>query len=117
MDKESNDITAIAKVCHQANKAWCESNGDHSQKDWDEAAEWQRQSAINGVVFAMNNADAEPSAQHDAWMEEKVAEGWTRGDVKDAGKKTHPQLVPYDDLPAEQQKKDKLFRAIVRALW
>lgn len=44
-------IVNIAKTCHQANKAWCEANGDNSQKDWDEAEDWQRDSAIKGAEF------------------------------------------------------------------
>lgn len=50
--------TSIAKICHQANKAWCEVTGDNSQKDWDEAEEWQRESAIKGVAFKIANPDA-----------------------------------------------------------
>ncbi len=37
----------IAPVCHQANKAWCEANGDYSQKDWHGAEGWQRESVFN----------------------------------------------------------------------
>ena len=33
---------AIAIACHQANKKWCELNGDFTQKDWSEAEQWQR---------------------------------------------------------------------------
>ena len=106
----------IAIVCHQANKAWCEVNGDKSQKDWNEAEEWQRDSAIKGVMFALNNPDAPDSAQHDAWSEDKKAHGWVYGEVKDAEAKTHNCLVPFEELPEHQQKKDKLFRAIVNAL-
>lgn len=39
-------VEKIAVVCHQANKAWCEMNGDFSQVDWHEAPEWQRNSAV-----------------------------------------------------------------------
>ena len=106
----------IAIVCHQTNKAWCEANGDYSQKDWEFAEEWQRDSAIKGVEFAIENPDAPDSAQHDAWMQDKVNSGWVYGEVKDAEKKTHPCIVPFDQLPEFQQKKDKLFRAIVNAL-
>lgn len=44
------------------------------------------------------------------------ADGWTYGEVKDAERKTHPTLVPFGDLPAGQQQKDRLFVAIVAAL-
>lgn len=106
----------IAMVCHQANKAWCEINGDHSQKDWADAEEWQRESAIKGVQFKIDNPDAGHDAQHNSWMKEKVDQGWVYGEVKDAEAKRHPCIVPFDQLPEFQQKKDALFCAIVDAL-
>jgi hypothetical protein len=112
----NDKVQQIAKVCHQANKAWCEANGDNTQKDWDNAEQWQRDSAIKGVEFTIANPDAPDSAQHDAWMKDKIEAGWTYGEVKDAQAKTHPCLVPFELLPEFQQKKDKLFRAIVNAL-
>ena len=91
-------------------------NGDDSQKDWAETPEWQRDSAIKGVEFAIANPDAPDSAQHDAWMSDKISDGWVYGELKDFEKKTHPCIVPFEKLPEFQQKKDKLFRAIVNAL-
>jgi hypothetical protein len=110
------NVMQIAVVCHQANKAWCEANEDYSQKDWEQAEDWQRDSAIKCVEFAIANPDAGDSAQHDAWSADKVADGWVFGDVKDPVKKTHPCLVPFEQLPEFQQKKDRLFRAIVNSL-
>jgi hypothetical protein len=106
----------IAKACHEANRAWCQSDGDFSQKHWDEAEQWQRDSAIAGVRFRLENPDAPASAQHEAWSADKIANGWKYGKVKDAEKKTHPCLVPFEELPEFQQKKDKLFQSIVDAL-
>lgn len=116
METTTAAVIAIAKVCHQANKAWCESNGDHSQKDWNEAENWQRTSAIAGVVFILSNPDAGHDATHNNWMRDKVADGWVYGIVKDAEKKTHPCIVPFTELPKHQQQKDALFNSIVRAL-
>lgn len=110
------DYTPIAIVCHQANKAWCELNGDTSQKSWEDAEKWQRDSAIKGVEFRTTNPTAGKDAQHNAWMEDKVANGWVKGDVKDPVAKTHPCIVPFEQLPLFQQKKDALFCAIVDAL-
>lgn len=107
---------AIAMVCHQANKAFCEANSDFSQQNWEDAPQWQRDSAVKGVEFRINNPDSPHSAQHDAWMADKVAEGWVYGEVKDADKKTHPCIVSYEQLPEFQQKKDALFQAIVDTL-
>jgi hypothetical protein len=110
------NIEAIAKVCHEANRAWCEQNGDNSQKPWAEAEQWQRDSAVAGVEFRINIPDSGDDAQHNAWMQDKIGAGWTYGEMKDAEAKTHPCIVPFDQLPEFQQKKDALFCAIVDAL-
>jgi hypothetical protein len=107
-------IEAIARVCHEANRAWCEANGDDSQTGWADAGDWQREAAITGVQVALKGATAEE--QHDAWCREKAAAGWVYGPVKDPERKSHPCLVPYDQLPETQRAKDALFVAIVRAL-
>ena len=111
-----SEIENIARVCHEANRAYCQSIGDDSQLPWGEAAAWQRESEIKGVEYALANPDAPASAQHEAWLSDKLAGGWVYGEVKDAEKKTHPCCVPYEQLPVEQQKKDALFKAIVAAL-
>lgn len=109
-------IEQIAKVCHAANKALCDANGDTSQKQWDEAEQWQRDSAIKGVQFRLDNPNATPEEQHGAWMKAKLEDGWKLGDVKDAEQKTHPNLKPYDQLPDVDKKKDYLFQGVVDAL-
>jgi len=45
--------------------------------------------------------------EHERWVEERLANGWTVG-PKDIGKKTTPWLlVPYEKLPDEEQEKDR----------
>ena len=113
------DPRDIARVCHEANRAYCEALGDLSQPSqppWDEAPDWQVDSAIKGVQVRLENLDAPISAQHESWCADKMAEGWKWGEVKDPAKKEHPCLVPYDELPPELQVKDRLFVGIVRAL-
>lgn len=109
-------VEHIAKICHQANKAYCESIGDMSQKSWEEAEQWQRDSAVAGVQYRMDNPGATPEGQHESWKKAKEDAGWAWGEVKNAELKTHPQMVPYDQLPEEQKKKDALFQAVVDAL-
>jgi hypothetical protein len=106
----------IAPICYQANKAFCESYGDYSQKDWYQADDWQKQSAIKGVQFRIENPDAGHDAQHNSWMAEKVADGWVYGESKNAEAKTHSCIVSFEQLPIFQQKKDALFCAIVDSL-
>ena len=109
-------VDQVAQVAHQVNMAYCASQGDTSQKPWKEAPEWQRASAIHGVCFHLDNPDAALSHTHDSWMKEKVESGWVYGPQKDENKKTHPCIVPYEDLPIEQKAKDCLFTAVVSAL-
>lgn len=106
----------IAKVCHEANRAYCKALGDNSQMAWEFAPDWQRDSAIAGVEFIRAHPDAPPSASHESWLALKESEGWKYGPVKDAEKKEHPCFVSYQLLPVEQKAKDYIFGAIVRAM-
>jgi hypothetical protein len=109
-------IEEIAKTCHEVNRAYCSGIGDDSQSHWDNAPDWQKDSAIDGVKLHIECPNLGTSASHDVWMAHKIAEGWVWGDVKDPGKKTHPCIVPFDDLPIEQQMKDALFASVVRGM-
>lgn len=110
------EIEEIAIACHEANRALCIAFGDDSQESWDRAPAWQRDSAMTGVKFAQENPRAGPDSSHNSWSEEKLADGWVFGETRDAAAKTHPCLVPFDQLPPQQQAKDYVFRAIVLAL-
>lgn len=108
-------VEGIAQACHEANRAVQLATGDPAPSPhWDDAEEWQRDSAISGVKFALNGAT--PEQQHEEWCRDKETAGWSYGDVKDPAAKTHPCLVPYGQLPAGQKAKDALFVAIVTAL-
>ncbi len=107
--------TEIARVCHEANRALQQVQGDPAPSPgWDDAPAWQRDSAVEGVEVALRGASAEEL--HESWCATKRADGWTYGAVKDADAKTHPCLVPYDQLPDEQRLKDQLFANVVSAL-
>lgn len=109
-------IEDVAKVCHNVNKAFCESLGDMSQAEWDDTSEWQRASAIDGVKYHFVHLNALPSDSHENWLLFKMNEGWVFGTVKDPILKTHPCIVPYLDLPVEQRAKDYIFREICHQL-
>ena len=116
MSKETSKEYKIARVCHEANRAYCETIGDNSFKPWNESPLWQKESSINGVKFHLDNPHANPSSTHLNWLKEKERTGWKYGEVKDENLKTHPCFLPYDKLPEEQKKKDYLFKAIVDSL-
>lgn len=64
---QKNKVLYIAKVCHEANRAWCLSEGDYSQDLWENADEWQRRLAIKGVEFRLANPTAGEDAQHNVF--------------------------------------------------
>lgn len=111
----SLNVLYIAKVVHQANKAYCETLGDTSQVNWEDAPKWQRDSAVQGVLFKLHNPESTPEDSHNSWLAEKERTGWKYGEVKDAEKKEHPCFVPYNELPESQQIKDYIFSNIVKA--
>jgi hypothetical protein len=107
-------IEACARAAHEVNRAYCLAMGDASQVPWEEAPEWQKSSARNGVAGALSGNTPEQS--HEGWLAEKAATGWRYGPVKDPEKKEHPCFVPYSELPADQRAKDDLFITTVRVV-
>jgi hypothetical protein len=114
---ERPDYAAIvdraAEAAHEANRKYCASIGDMSQPSWADAPQWQTESAVAGVLALIGDPKTTPAQMHEHWMERKLAEGWVYGEVKDAEKKTHPCILPYDQLPAAQRMKDEIFREAV----
>lgn len=107
-------VEDIARICHEVNRAYCLTIGDTSQKPWEEATPGQRDSCIEGVKLHQKQ-NLTPEQSHAAWSAHKVANGWVYGPEKNEDLKTHPCLVPYDQLPLEQRTKDYLFKAVVDA--
>lgn len=44
---------------------------------------------------------------HENWAKSRFSEGWTYGPLRDDVKKTHPCLVPYDELPEIEKEYDR----------
>ena len=44
---------------------------------------------------------------HEVWAANRIAEGWTYGPARDDVAKTHPCLVPYDELPESEKAYDR----------
>jgi hypothetical protein len=109
-------VLLAAKVAHEVNRAYCESMGDDSHQPWAEAPDWQKRSIVEGVKAISAHHSLSPAESHAMWCMHKKRDGWVYGQKKDVGAKTHPCLVPYSDLPVEQQTKDALFGAAVRAV-
>ena len=109
-------LLAIARVCYEANRAYCVTVDDPSQQAWDQAHDWQRASVYQGVRKIANGAITKPEQSHESWVAHMLADGWVYGESKSVEAKTHPCLVPFDLLPPHQQTKDYLFFAVATTL-
>jgi hypothetical protein len=109
-------LLRIAMAVHEMNRAWCEINGDYSQAPWAESPEWQRKASISGIKYIMEHPDIAPGFQHVQWVNDKLADGWKYGPIKDAEKKEHPMLIPFEQLPWEEQVKDAIFVTTAKML-
>lgn len=111
------NVEKIARVCHEVNRVLTEYAEDVPvQPPWEDCDVDMQSSCIRGVEFALQNPEATPEEQHEAWMKDRLAEGWCWGPVKDPIKKTHPALMPYEDLSEATRLKDAVFRCVVRTL-
>ncbi len=54
-----------------------------------------------------NDVDILAVLEHDEWVQERLAGGWTYGEVKDVENKTSPYLVPYQELSEEIKNLDR----------
>lgn len=56
---------------------------------------------LNGLVEAM------AKNVHEVWAESRISQGWTYGPERNDALKTHPCLVPYEDLPEVEKAYDR----------
>ena len=113
----SDMLWLIAKLAHEVNRQFCAGvMNDFSHKPWDDAPDWQRHSVHSGVVHYLENPGLTPEQSHSAWMEYKLANGWTYGNVKDERAKTHPNLIAFPQLHIHERAKDAIFTAICKTM-
>ena len=106
-------LEGIARIAHQINRALRMGIGEDGGPDWFAAPQWMKDSAVAGVKFHMDDPSAKAEDSHKAWLNHKLADGWTYGPVKSEALKVHPCMVPFDKLPKDQQAKDWVFREVV----
>ena len=53
-----------------------------------------------------------PAELHGGWVQAYIDMGWTYGPERCTEKKTHPDMVPYDQLGQLEQDKDAVFVAL-----
>jgi len=107
----------IASIAHLALAALSDFAGEQNViHEFDQLPDAQKDGLIAGVDMLIANKDAGADARHNAWMENMLADGWKFSKKRSDEAKTHPRLVPFDQLPKKEIAKEKLLHAIVRAM-
>jgi hypothetical protein len=103
-------------VGNEANRAFCEENGDFSNPRWSEVEDWRRSFAIDGAKLMLSGGS--PEDLHDLWRSHKQKLGWQHGSgaASDPVAKTTPNMVPYAKLTEFQKKKNELFAAVAQTV-
>jgi serine phosphatase RsbU (regulator of sigma subunit) len=70
------------------------------------------------VTLHLNAEETETMArvEHIRWSWEKRLNGWIYGSMKDDIKKTHPSLIPYEELSESEKEKDRELVKLIPAL-
>ena len=86
----------------------------------DLAGQWvtqlQRQNIIECVDAVRRGLITASGEAHERWLWKHIEDGWVYGPVKDAVLKQHPCLLPFGQLPEEEQFRDWLFLTTVKGL-
>jgi hypothetical protein len=78
---------------------------------WKDRAEDFKSQFIKTVdrLCAPGAPSTTPEAEHDSWVRAYEEMGWCYGPVRNREAKTHPDMVPFDDLDILEQEKDAVF--------
>jgi serine phosphatase RsbU (regulator of sigma subunit) len=70
------------------------------------------------ITLLLNEDEIETMSmvEHIRWSWDKRLNGWTYSNVKDESNKTHPGLIPYNDLPDSEKEKDRELVRLIPSL-
>lgn len=71
-----------------------------------EPTDGQMKSLFDAIEHRRGAGELTPEGEHENWMRFKLADGWKYGPAKDEAAKTHPDLLPWNQLPEVEQRKD-----------
>lgn len=107
-------VEQLAEICHEANRGYQAATGhDFISQPWATCPTISREATIAGVEQVMEGLT--PEECHHNWVALRREQGFLVGN-NDHFAHTHPNMVPYDQLPAREQQKNLLFAGVVNSL-
>lgn len=105
-----------AKVNHEVSNAMKSFYGEAKGKAFDKLSEEEVHELVVACTAVGENPNMSPADVHQLWVDAKLRKGWKQGEVLDQNAMTHPCLVPYEQLSPEDQVKDVIFLAVIKAM-
>lgn len=82
---------------------------------WEQREEAFRTQFVATVArICADGYETTPKAEHDSWWRAYEAMGWKYGPVRDRAAKTHPDMVPFEELHDAERIKDEIFLELCR---
>lgn len=106
------DDEDLARICHEAHLALrIGLNASADDMHFDALPQWRKDMVTRQVRLFREGKG--PREVHQAWIETMTAQGWRYGTSRNLIQKTHPDMVPYDQLPVEEKAKVRQAYRIV----
>jgi len=114
---EEEQYRIVAAVAYAANREFSKIvGGKPFNPPWEEYPEDLKLNLIQAVRNTMKQKIVSAKLSHLQWVKDRLDMGYEKGENINWKKKTHPDLVPFEELPMPAQLKSVLFLAIVNSL-
>lgn len=114
------DLSAIAQAAHTANLLYSLQHETSVSVcdpiEWTDMSDEAKAGSVSGIVDMIKNPVLDGREAHDIWFANKQAAGWKYGPAKSNEHKTHPCMVPYDELNIWDKTKDDLYICVINSL-
>jgi hypothetical protein len=105
----------IAETVHAVNGVLQQVNGEaHRQPPWELLTAAERERVLS--LVRQFRFGAIPRQVHERWCEAMAEAGWSYGEVWSAEARTHPNLVPFEELGYRQRVKDRMAQQVVMVM-
>lgn len=114
----------IARDVHEHNRTGLQAilRDDAPSQPWDCELPWIKAKTIEAVgvirkaIADREDRDVTCRQLHESWVTWRKSLGWKYGKEKDYIRKTHPCIMPWENLPEAQKAKTELMYDVVARL-
>lgn len=114
------DLVAIARAAHTANLLYSQLHPTDvsvcDETEWADMSDESKAGSVSAIVDMIIDPVLTGEQAHAIWLANKQAAGWKFGATKNTAEKTHPCMVPYNELNAWDKTKDDLYICVINSL-